>query len=273
MRIGMYLKYFGLERAPFGIAPDPDFLYLSPQHGEGLAHLRYGIEERKGFVVLTGEVGCGKTTLLQELLRELPDRKYRKIPLQNSFTNVGELYRQILRGLDLSPESNSPLEMLEEIGAALKKFEKARRDIVLVIDEAQNLSEEMLEQIRLLSNLETQDHHVLQILLIGQPELRRMLRKKKLRQFRQRIPVYYDLCPLKFLETVKYVNYRLAYAGSNGGVKFTMPALVALYRAARGIPRVLNGLCDRALLSTYIRSGRTVSHRDARRAIRDFRRL
>jgi general secretion pathway protein A len=269
----VYLRFFSLKRAPFGIAPDPDFLYHSPQHDEALAHLRYGIGQRKGLIVLTGEVGCGKTTLLGELLRELPPRCYRQILIKNSTTGLRELYRQILRGLGLPSDSDSPLELLEEIGGALGKFERRRQDILLVIDEAQNLSVEMLEQIRLLSNLETRDHHVLQILLIGQPELRNMLRQRRLRQFRQRIPVYYNLRPLRFLETVKYINYRLSFAGSSGSVAFTMPALVSLYRASRGIPRILNSLCDRALLSAYVRGGRGVSYRDARRAIRDFRRL
>jgi general secretion pathway protein A len=170
-------------------------------------------------------------------------------------------------------ESQLPLELLEEVASALRKYEQANRDIILVIDEAQNLSVDMLEQLRLLSNLETRDHRALQIVLVGQPELRKLLRKKELRQLRQRIPVYYDLRPLRFLETVKYINYRLAYAGSSGGVKFSMAAMIFIYRAGKGIPRVINGLCDRALLSAYARSGRTISLRDARRAIRDFRRL
>ena len=269
----MYLEYFGLEKSPFGIAPDPDFLYLSPQHGEALAHLRYGIGQRKGFIVLTGEVGCGKTTLLQELLRELPTRKYRRSIVKNPTVDLAELYGQILRDLGIQTQSMSPLDLLDEVAAALRKYEQANRDVVLVIDEAQNLSVEMLEQLRLLSNLETKDHRALQIILVGQPELRKLLRKRELRQLRQRIPVYYDLRPLRFIEAIKYVNYRLAYAGSNGAVKFSIPAIFAIYRAAKGIPRVLNGICDRALLSAYVRSGRSISLGDARRAIRDFRRL
>ncbi|MDR0678903.1 MAG: tRNA (adenosine(37)-N6)-threonylcarbamoyltransferase complex ATPase subunit type 1 TsaE, partial [Puniceicoccales bacterium] len=245
----MYLPYFGLARSPFGIAPDPDFLYLSPQHGEALAHLRYGIGQRKGIVVLTGEVGCGKTTLLQALLRELPARKYRKIILKNPTVDLVDLYGQILHELGLPGDSRSPLALLDQVSDALRRYERAGRDIVLVIDEAQNLSAQMLEQLRLLSNLETKDHRILQIALVGQPELRKMLRKKELRQLRQRIPVYYDLRPLRFLETVKYINYRLAYAGSSGGVKFSLAATGAIHRAAKGIPRVINGLCDRALLS------------------------
>ncbi|MDR2664112.1 MAG: AAA family ATPase [Puniceicoccales bacterium] len=269
----MYLTYFGLARSPFGIAPDPDFLYLSPQHGEALAHLRYGIGQKKGIVVLTGEVGCGKTTLLQALLRELPARKYRKIILKNPTVDLVDLYGQILQDLEMPTDSRLPLELLEKVSDALQRYERAGRDIVLVIDEAQNLSLQMLEQLRLLSNLETKDHRVLQIVLVGQPELRKLLKKKELRQLRQRIPVYYDLRPLHFLETAKYVNYRLAYAGSSGAVKFSLVAIGAIHRAANGIPRIINGLCDRALLSAYARSGHAIGLRDARRAIRDFRRL
>ncbi|MDR1435626.1 MAG: tRNA (adenosine(37)-N6)-threonylcarbamoyltransferase complex ATPase subunit type 1 TsaE [Puniceicoccales bacterium] len=269
----MYLKYFGLERSPFGIAPDPDFLYLSQRHGEALAHLRYGIGHRKGFVVLTGEVGCGKTTLLRALLRELPSRRYRKIIVKNPTINHIELYGQILHDLSIDTAATSTHELLDEVADALRKYEQANKDIVLVIDEAQNLSVAMLEQLRLLSNLETQDHRALQIILVGQPELRNLLRKRELRQLRQRVPVYYNLRPLGFIETAKYVNYRLAYAGSGGSVKFSMAATAAIYFAARGIPRLLNGLCDRAMLSAYARSAVDVSFADARRAIRDLRRL
>ncbi|MDR3316976.1 MAG: AAA family ATPase [Puniceicoccales bacterium] len=269
----MYLRYFDLKRAPFGIAPDPHFLYLSPQHGEGLAHLRYGMEQKKGFVVLTGEVGCGKTILLQTLLKELPEPRYRKIFLKNPKVDVLDLYLEILRNFQFFAEIRSPLDALEVIGAVLRECESAGQTIVLIIDEAQNLSMEMLEQIRMLSNLEAGEDRVMQILLVGQPELRRLLRKKKLRQFRQRITVYYNLTSLKFLETIRYINYRLAFSGSGGEVRFSMPALIALHWASGGVPRIINSICDKALLSAFVRGGDGVTYRDARRAIYDFRRL
>lgn len=269
----MYLEFFDLTRPPFGIAPDPDFLYLSPQHQEGLEHLRYGIDQRKGFIVLTGEVGCGKTTLCEALFRDLPEESYCNILIPNPNVDEVELFRAILKGMGQSSTSHSPLELMETIRLALKDCGDHGKEVVLTIDEAQGLSVNMLEQIRLLSNLETNDHKVLQIILAGQPELRKRLRQKELRQLRQRILVYYDLHALKFFETIRYVNYRLAFAGGNGKVKFSFLALIALHRASKGIPRLINSLCDRALLAAFIRGAKTVGRKDMKRAIRDFRRL
>ncbi|MDR2576884.1 MAG: AAA family ATPase [Puniceicoccales bacterium] len=267
------MKYFSLDRAPFCLPPNPDFLYLSPQHGACLTHLRYGIEQQKGIIVITGEVGCGKTLLLQTFLQELEDSKYQKIVLKNPCIGAIDLYAEILRNLALAVKSRSPLEMLECIRKALSRLSEEQREIVLVIDEAQNLSVEMLEQIRLLSNIESSNHQSIQIVIAGQPELRHLLRTHGLRQLRQRVAVYYNLYPLRYLEMIKYIQYRLAAAGHTGGLKFTMPALVSIYRASKGIPRLINALCDRALISTYVRGSHTVSYRDARRAIRDLRRL
>lgn len=269
----MYLEFFDLSRPPFGIAPDPDFLYLSPQHQEGLEHLRYGIDQQKGLIALTGEVGCGKTTLCEALLRDLPNSRYCKIVIPNPQISEQELYVAILQGLRKMPKSSSPIDLMHQMKDSLEELGRKGKEVVVLIDEAQGLSREMLEQVRLLSNLETRDHKILQIVLAGQPELRMRLRQKELRQLRQRILVYYDLRPLTFFETIRYINYRLAFAGGNGKVKFSFGSLTALYRVSKGIPRLINSLCDRALLAAFIRSSRKVSHRDMRRAIRDFRRL
>ncbi|MDR0428417.1 MAG: AAA family ATPase [Puniceicoccales bacterium] len=269
----MYLRYFALKRAPFGVSPNPDYLYLSSQHGEALAHLRYGIENRKGIIVLTGEVGCGKTTLSQALLRELPEEKYQKVTLSNSTISTVDFYRFILNELKQDHQTESLPVLMSGISKVIAEMRNEGREIIVTVDEAQNFSVPMLEQIRLLSNLETDEKHVLHILLIGQTELKKLLKRKELRQFRQRIGVFYDLRPLRLHETIKYIDYRLMYAGSSGALKFSMAAIFILHRASSGIPRILNGLCDRALLSCYIRGGRSISYGDARNAVKDLRRL
>ncbi|MDR1438372.1 MAG: AAA family ATPase [Puniceicoccales bacterium] len=269
----MYLKYFALKKAPFGIATNPDYLYLSSQHGEALAHLRYGIENRRGLIVLTGEVGCGKTTLSQALLRKLPDEKYRKITLINSLHNALDLYSFILNELQQDHQPGTLPILINRVSNAIQSVRNDGSEIIITIDEAQNFSVNMLEQIRLLLNLENDDQRTMQILLIGQPELKSLLKRKELRQLKQRIGVFYDLRPLKFHETIKYVDYRLVHAGSTGAIRFTLPALFFLHRASSGIPRILNALCDRAMLACYIRGGRSINYGDARHAIGDLRRL
>lgn len=269
----MYREFFQLKRMPFGIAPDPDFLYLSPNHNEALAHLLYGIDQRKGLMVLTGEVGCGKTTLLQTLERRLRERNFSIVNIPNPMVTERELLSAILDELEVSKRSESPIEMMKQIQRALQQAEREGHEIVLTIDEAQGLSIEMLELIRLLSNLETTDHKALQIILLGQPELRKTLRKKTLRQFRQRILVYYDLKPMSFFEMVRYICFRLQAAGAKGHIRFSLRALMALYNASNGIPRLINTLCDRALLSAFSRNSKKISHKDMRRAIKDLGRL
>jgi general secretion pathway protein A len=263
----MYLSHFGLVRQPFALAPDPEFLYLSPRHGAALVHLRHGIEQRKNFVVLTGGVGCGKTILLKELLRHLPATKYRRIALKATVLDAASLYRHVLLGLGGEPGARSTLELAEEIEKNLQRLAAEGQDVVLAIDEAQSYSLEMLEQVRLLSNLGAG----LLTILCGQPELRNILRIKKLRQLRQRIAVSYHLRPLGWKDTGRYLNHRLRKAG--GAVPFSFTARLAIRRASGGIPRIVNALGDRALLAAYIRNGHGVRHRDVRRAIRDFRRL
>ncbi|MDR3117629.1 MAG: AAA family ATPase [Puniceicoccales bacterium] len=263
----MYLSHFGLARQPFATVPDPEFLYLSPRHGTALVHLRHGIEQRKNFTVLTGGVGCGKTILLKELLRHLPTAKYWQIVLKAPAPDAATLYRHVLQGLGEDPGSRSMLELAEEIEKALQRSEKAGQDVVLAIDEAQTYSPAMLEHVRLLSNLGPG----LLTVLCGQPELRSLLRTKNLHQLRQRIGVYYHLGPLGLGDTGRYLRHRLRRAGGRVAISFL--ARLAIHRASGGVPRIINALGDRALLAAYVRDGHGVRLRDARRAIRDFRRL
>jgi len=253
---------------PFNVTPDPKFLFLSPTHQDALSHLRYGIEEKKGFIVLTGEVGCGKTTICRTLLNELDENNCETILILNPRINEEQLIVNILRELG-EPIPENSADLMGHLNDALLQRISRGKDLVMIIDEAQNLSFEVMEQIRLLSNLETDDQKLLQIIMLGQPELKARLREKRLRQLKQRVLVYYDLFPLNLLETEAYIQHRLSLAGGMGRPRFTGPAVRKIHKKTQGTPRLINNLCDKALLSAYIRNSDCVNYWDVRRAFKD----
>jgi len=267
----MYKDFFGLSEMPFNITPDPKFLYLTPTHQEALAHLRYGIQEKKGFIVLTGEVGCGKTTLCRALLNELNPETYETALIINPRVEEKALLRDILKelGRPLSPKSDA--DIVGVIHDLLLEKARQGKNIVLIIDEAQHLSFQVLEQIRLLSNLETDTQKLLQIILIGQPELSEKLKHRLLRQLRQRILVHYNLKSLSFRETCLYVQHRLTLSNGSGKPAFTYWAMRRIYRHSRGIPRIINNLCDKSLLSAFIKSSDLINYSDVNRAVKEIR--
>jgi general secretion pathway protein A len=248
----MYTEYFGLREAPFSIAPDPRYLYMSEQHREALAHLLYGINSDGGFVLLTGEVGTGKTTVCRCLLEQMPEHCDTAFILNPKLT-VPELLSTICDEFGIRyPENNTSIKVFYDlINAYLLSSHAKGRKAVLIIDEAQNLAADVLEQMRLLTNLETHQRKLLQILLLGQPELRDKLARPELRQLAQRIIARYHLGPLKKHEVVGYVYHRLAVAGARARL-FPTRTLPKLYRYSKGIPRLINLLCDRALLGAYV---------------------
>lgn len=262
----MYREYYGLREMPFNITPNPQFLFLSPTHEEALQHLRYGIEQKKGFIVLTGEVGCGKTTLCRRLLQDLSPERYETALILNPRLSETQLLKQILAELGQEATGQSRVELMQQLNTLLLTKVAEGKDIVLLIDESQNLSFETIEHLRMLSNLETDTQKLLQILLLGQPELKAMLQQEKLRQLRQRILVYYDLKPLNREETPLYIQHRLTLAGGNGRPRFTRRALRSVHRTSGGIPRIINNLCDKALLAAFVRNSDVVSWWDVRRA-------
>ncbi len=265
----MYQSFYGLTEMPFNITPDPKFLYLSPTHQEALQHLKYGVQEKKGFIVLVGEVGCGKTTLCRRFLNELDPGKYDTALILNSRITEIEMLRAILTELGETHLAQGQHDLAAQINRVLLHRIAAGRDIVLIIDEAQNLSFKVLEQIRLLSNLETDKQKLLQIVLIGQPELKHMLAQDRLRQLRQRILVHSELRPLAMHDTAHYVQHRLTLAGASGRPFFTNAAMRTIHRVSKGIPRVINNLCDKALLSAFVRDSDEVNYWDVRRAIKE----
>ena len=248
----MYQQYFGLAEAPFSIAPDPRYLYLSQRHQEALAHLLYGVNGDGGFVLLTGEVGAGKTTVCRCLLQQIPascDVAY----VFNPNLTVGDLFSTICVGFGIAvPPGNVSVKMFVDcINAYLLDAHARGRHTVLIIDEAQNLSAVVLEQLRLLTNLETNERKLLQIILLGQPELASVLERPELRQVRQRIVARYHLGPLTQPEVAAYVRHRLEIAGAQRQL-FPETLMGRVYRLSGGVPRVINLLCDRALLGTYV---------------------
>ena len=264
----MYAGYFGLSENPFAITPDPRYLFLSGRHTEALAHLLYGVTESGGFIQLTGEVGTGKTTLIRSLLEKLPETVDAALIINPRLT-IQEFLRAICRELhvDCSAQQSSQ-ELIDALNTHLLQAHARGRRVVLIIDEAQALSREVLEQVRLLTNLETSRQKLLQIILVGQPELRELLAREDLRQLAQRITGRYHLEPLSSKDTRAYVQHRLNVAGALAPI-FTASGLRAVWHFTQGIPRLINILCDRALLGAYTNELRQVDRGLVRRAARE----
>jgi len=266
----MYQQFYGLREMPFNITPDPRFLYLSPTHQEALQHLRYGIREKKGFIVLIGEVGCGKTTICRHLLEELEGEPVETALILNPRLSETELVQAILRELGVEPVKGSHQDLLNQLNNLLLSLISQGKEILLIIDESQNMSLPALEHLRLLSNLETNKEKLLQILLIGQPELKAKLRRQELRQLRQRVLVYYELERLNVNQITQYITHRISLAGGSGRPWFTKNAIRSIYKHSRGVPRIVNNLCDKALLSAFIKSRDYVNWWDVRRAQKEM---
>ncbi|MFA6216058.1 MAG: AAA family ATPase [Candidatus Omnitrophota bacterium] len=248
----MYEKFFCFKDKPFNVTPNPKFFFPSSKHTEALNSLIYAIEERKGFVVITGEIGAGKTTVTRTLLNKL-DSNTKVALITNTHLTARDLIAQILEELEIEHKAGNKQKMLSLLNDYLIKQLAENTNVVLIIDEAQNLSHNVLEEVRMLSNLETETDKLLQIILIGQPELKKKLGHKKLEQFRQRIALHYHIFPLTQEETTAYVLHRLALVSSNGHAEIFQPqALNLIYRHSRGVPRIINLICDSALLSGYI---------------------
>ena len=265
----VYLDYYGLSEPPFNITPNPRFLFYSAKHREAFNHLLYGIRERKGFVQLTGEVGAGKTTLCRALLNELGDH-YATALILNPVLDPEQLIRAIAMEFGLDVKDKDRLEALAAINQFLLDQVMKDKDTVLIIDEAQDLTNELLEQVRLLSNLETDDRKLLQIVLMGQPELRDRLNDHRLRQLRQRITVRYHLRPLRLREVGQYIQHRLQVSGANGAPYFTAGALWRIQRYSQGIPRLVNAVCDKCLLAGYVQQREQIDFRTVGMAIREL---
>ena len=267
----LYTPYFGLREDPFGMAPDPHFLFLSPLHQEGLAHLLYGVTQPGGFIELSGPVGTGKTTLVRRLLEQPPaDFEIALIinPKQTPKAFIRNLLQEI-RHEDSPATNRADLPTLIQLiyDRLLEIYRQGRR-VILVVDEAQALPVETLEQIRLLTNLETRTTKLMQIILVGQPELDGLLERPELLPLRNRITARFRLGPLRSRETQAYIDHRLKVAGLSTPL-FTRSALRSIHRASRGLPRSINILCDRALLGAYVQRTRLVTQALARQAARE----
>ena len=266
----MYNEFYGFSEPPFNITPDPRFLFFSDKHREAFNHILFGIRERKGFIQVTGEVGAGKTTVCRAILTELGSSCKTALILNPTLTST-QLFRAILMELGLKPRRVDRTAYIEILNAYLLEQAAAGNDVVLLIDEAQDLDNELLEQVRLLSNLETDQRKLLQIVLIGQPELREKLDHRSLRQLRQRITVRYHLKPLSLDETQRYIAHRLRVAGAvNGRPSFTPWAVRTVHRYSRGVPRLINAVCDKSLLYGFVNGTDRLTAGAMRQAIREL---
>lgn len=266
----MYETYYGLKENPFSVTPDPKYIYLGENHQEALAHLLYGARERKGFVVITGEVGSGKTTLIHYLLNRMNGNGRTKTAyLFNPKLNANDFIQYILKDLGVETNGRTKSANLYSLYQYLLKAYQSNEKVILIVDEAQGLDPEVLEEIRLLSNFETSKSKLLQIILVGQPELKKTLSQFNLRQLRQRINMRYHLKPLSRKETKEYIEKRLKTAGAKGRL-FTEKAIKVIYRRSKGTPRIINILCDNALLNGYALDQKSVDDRSVKEAAKDL---
>jgi general secretion pathway protein A len=266
----VYEPYYGFREKPFNLTPDPKYLYPSQRHTEAIAHLEFGRRERGGFVVITGEVGTGKTTLARSFLSKVDSRTATAFVIYPALT-AAELLGSILEDFRVPVNGPSLKDHVDALHRFLLQARREGREVVLVIDEAQDLAIEVLEQIRLISNLETDTEKLIQIVLMGQSELNEMLSRRELRQIAQRVTARYHLGPLSRRETEDYVRHRLGVAGGEGKVSFTGGALAAVHDTARGVPRLINLVCDRALLAGYVEGTRVIHAGLVKRAAKELR--
>jgi general secretion pathway protein A len=247
----MYKEFYGLREKPFALTPDPQFLYLSESHRTALDSLLYGIAQREGFIVITGDIGTGKTTICRAFLEKL-DKKVKTAVIFNSFLTEGKLLESILRDFGFPSKGRTKYDRINALNEFLLQLVSHGENAVLIIDEAQNLSISVIEQIRMLSNLETEKEKMLQIILFGQLELDQKLRSGELEQLNQRISIRHHLMPLSQMEMESYISQRLMVAGSQGSITFSKSALNEIYKFSKGTPRLINLLCDRALLGGFV---------------------
>ena len=269
----MYASHFGLKQPPFSIAPDPRYLFMSERHREALAHLLYGVRGGGGFVVLTGDIGAGKTTVCRCFLEQLPPR-CNVAYIFNPKLTVEELLKSVCAEFRISYQHDGPgvatvKDYVDALNEYLLRTHAVRQNNLLIIDEAQNLSADVLEQLRLLTNLETNERKLLQIVLIGQPELRAMLAQPGMQQLAQRVIARYHLEALAEAETAQYVRHRLAVAGMTRPIPFDGNAMRRIYRYSRGVPRRINLICDRALLGAYAKGKTSVDTRTVDKAAQE----
>ncbi len=265
----MYESYFNLATKPFELLPNPDFLYMSRAHRRAVMYLDYGICERAGFILLTGDIGTGKTTLIRNLLKKRDDRMIIS-RLFNTRVDTDQLMAMIADDFGLSPVGKDKVALLRDLNDFLVEQFALGRQPVLIIDEAQNLSAELLEEVRMLSNLETDSAKLLQIILVGQPELRGTLASPRLEQLRQRISVNCNLIPLNCDETLEYIHHRLEVAGNRDAVEFTPEALAVVHLYSKGIPRLINIICDFIMLSAFAEDTRYIAGEMVREIIGDL---
>lgn len=266
----MYLNFYSLKKEPFQITPDPAFLYLSPGHKEALASIIYGVEKKKGFVLIVGAVGVGKTTILRAYLEKTEKTRLRTIYLFNSNISYANLLRYIFRELGISPESDEICNMVNQLHQVLLSEYKEGRNVLLLVDEAQNMPADTLENLRMLSNLETTTEKLLQIVFSAQPEFEKTLGLDELKQLKQRIAVKAVIAPLNREEGLSYIHHRLKKASDKEPIIFTPGALKEIVKIAGGIPRVINVLCDNCLISAFGYGKKKVNVGVVKEIIRDF---
>ncbi|MEE9393066.1 MAG: AAA family ATPase [Planctomycetota bacterium] len=266
----MYESHFGFERSPFNNTPDTSFYFPSERHNEALAQLLYTVTARKGFAVVTGEIGAGKTTLCRALFRQLDEEETVTALITNPRLTGIQLLYAVAREFGLDVEGKHRVGILDAINDFLIRMLGQDKNVVLIIDEAQNLPLSTMEEVRLISNLETETEKLIQILLLGQPELKEKIQHRSLKQLRQRIAMRYHLEALDVTETLQYIKHRMKIAGPHHIVRFSNRALPMVHRYSGGIPRLINLVCDRALITAYAENDARITSRVVMAAIREI---